>query len=96
MDDADLAQQNEETFLENVSRRFGLNGNQNADDAFSVEPPASGPSPIPGAGPGARGRRCIGWGEGIEAARLKAVPGAVRCVECQAGFERDGRVGAPP
>lgn len=31
---------------------------------------------------------CIDCGEPIPAARLKAVPGALRCVECQRLFEQ--------
>ena len=33
---------------------------------------------------------CIRCGEPIPAQRLRAIPHAVRCVECQADFEREG------
>lgn len=33
-------------------------------------------------------RLCLDCGEQIDRARLRAVPGAVRCVECQSQWER--------
>jgi len=36
---------------------------------------------------------CIDCGEEIDPARREAIPGAIRCVECQAGKERRERLG---
>ena len=34
---------------------------------------------------------CLDCGDAIESARLKAVPHAIRCAECQAFFEQSSR-----
>ena len=39
-------------------------------------------------------RDCVGCGEEIDPARIKANPDAVRCVGCQAKTERSARLGS--
>lgn len=37
---------------------------------------------------GAGSDRCVGCGEAISSARRAAAPWAIRCINCQTGFER--------
>ncbi|OPY15626.1 MAG: RNA polymerase-binding transcription factor DksA [Syntrophus sp. PtaB.Bin001] len=87
MDEIDLAQESEE-FFRQVSLRKHYAGKR---DNFLGSEESRSPGFHPkGAGPGER-RRCIDCGEEIGAARLEAVPKAIRCVECQREKERTGK-----
>jgi len=43
-------------------------------------PPAPDPDAVPG--------ECVACGDDIPEARLSAIPGVIRCVDCQAAIER--------
>lgn len=85
MDDIDLANDHAEMFRTNALRDHfaGIgcageyDGNTPRGGALPHGRAASGP------------HCCIDCGDPIAAARLKAAPHAVRCIECQTEFERD-------
>jgi len=82
MDEIDLAQQHEAMHRENALRAHF----RRRDNFLESECRSPGLHPE-GAGPGQK-RLCCDCGEEIEPARLKVMPFAVRCTECQAKHER--------
>jgi len=77
MDEIDQAQANDELFRQSaLSAHFAVRRLNGGPDA--IDPPLSRP--------------CCDCGEEIESARLKALPCAVRCVDCQGKKERRERL----
>lgn len=75
MDIIDKAQENDELFRKNALNNFFRNRKQG----------------VPIAAPESDCRSCRDCGEEIDQGRLKAVPGAVRCIDCQGTFEKRTR-----
>jgi len=87
MDVFDQAQANDELF-----RRAALSRHFSGQRISHCERPMSGQATI-GSGPGIGRRVCRDCGEEIEPVRLKALPFAVRCLDCQTKKERRERNG---
>ena len=86
MDEADYAQQNDEFFRQTALREHFAGSRK-----YLGKGNAEGLHPT-GAAPDASPRICEDCGEEIEEARLKAMPFAVRCIDCQTKKERrEGR-----
>jgi len=90
MDEIDVAQQNDELFRQSALRAHYA-GRQNT--LMTAKSGKAGPS-SGGRGTLPRHKNCCDCGEKIETARLKALPNAARCVECQTKYERHGRAGS--
>jgi DnaK suppressor protein len=84
MDEIDRAQENEELFRQDALHRH-LAGIQHAE-GLGIR----GLHPQEGVGPSPR-RFCEDCGKLIPPARLRAMPAAVRCIQCQAKKEGRGR-----
>ncbi|NPU84388.1 MAG: hypothetical protein HPY65_07850 [Syntrophaceae bacterium] len=92
MDDIDQAQQNDEFFRRQaLDAYFRRRPNTTPFHGTHSEAGNSGPHPESRGGPepgaGTDGRICIDCEGEIEPERLKAVPEAVRCIDCQTKLE---------